>query len=475
MTQTYTPTAPATSATFRSLRRALVAVWAVFAAGAGAFVAVIGTNAPYADEWEFVPALLGEEPAVPWLWQQHNEHRLPLPRAVYLTLFALTHDFRAGMLLQVVMLAALALYLMQIADRLRGRPHWADAFFPVSLLHVGHWENFIMGYQICFVLFAVLATGLAVVALRTTRANAFRSGVTAGVLLMLLALTGGSGLVVVPPVAAWLVFVAAGVWHGTSCGAGVPPALDALADAGQRPAPQVGTRRGAKGRAALLLLLAALPLAYLGVYAGGYERPPLHPVPSTDPRAVLRVAGEVLAMSFGIAMTPVWLAAFAGILALGGATVALLVPRWKEPGERLSVAGLVAVTAGVAGVALAIGVGRSGMGGDMGLWSRYSMLSWPLLAAAYLVWVKLGRKWVPVALCVFAAFAFLGNTGTGMQNGAAVKSRYSAIEADAAIGLSAEQIVARQFPGSHQAGQEQRAVHAIPMLRAARVGIFAGK
>ena len=446
MTQTYTPTAPATSATFRSLRRALVAVWAVFAVGAVAFVAVIGTNAPYADEWEFVPALLGEEPALPWLWQQHNEHRLPLPRAVYLTLFALTHDFRAGMLLQVAMLAALALYLMQIADRLRGKPHWADAFFPVSLLHVGHWENFIMGYQICFVLFAVLATGLTVVALRITRANAFRSGVTAGALLMLLALTGGSGLVVVPPVAAWLVVVAVSVWQS-----------------------------GEKGRAALLLLLAALPLAYLGVYAGGYERPPLHPVPSTDPRAVLRVAGEVLAMSFGIAMTPVWLAAFAGILALGGATVALLVPRWKEPGERLSVVGLIAVAAGVTGVALAIGVGRSGMGGDMGLWSRYSMLSWPLLAAAYLVWVKLGRKWVPVALCVFAALVFLGNTGTGMQNGAAVKSRYSAIEADAALGLSAEQIVARQFPGSHQAGQEKRAVHAIPMLRAARVGIFAGK
>lgn len=446
MTQTYTPTAPATSATFRSLRRALVAVWAVFAAGAVAFVAVVGTNAPYADEWEFVPALVGEEPALPWLWQQHNEHRLPLPRAVYLVLFTLTHDFRAGMLLQVALLAALALYLMQIADRLRGKPHWADAFFPVSLLHVGHWENFIMGYQICFVLFAVLATGLTVVALRITRANAFRSGVTAGALLMLLALTGGSGLVVVPPVAAWLVVVAVSVWQS-----------------------------GAKGRAALLLLLAALPLVYLGVYAGGYERPPLHPVPSTDPRAVLRVAGEVLAMSFGIAMTPVWLAAFAGILALGGATVALLVPRWKEPGERLSVAGLLAVAAGVAGVALAIGVGRAGMGGDMGLWSRYSMLSWPLLVAAYLVWVKLRRKWVPVALCVFTALVFLGNTGTGMQNGAAVKSRYSAIEADAALGLSAEQIVARQFPGSHQAGQEQRAVHAIPMLRAARVGIFAGK
>src|SRR4051812_30516818 len=183
MTQTYAPPPPATSATFGSLRRALLAAWALATLGAVAFVAVIGTNAPYADEWEFVPALVGEEPALPWLWQQHNEHRLPLPRAIYLALFTLTHDFRAGMLLQVAMLSALALYLMRLAEQLRGRPHWADAFFPVSLLHTGHWENFVMGYQLCFALFAVLATGLAVTALRTTRANAFRSGVIAGALL----------------------------------------------------------------------------------------------------------------------------------------------------------------------------------------------------------------------------------------------------------------------------------------------------
>ena len=66
---------------------------------------MIGTNAPYADEWEFVPALVGAEPALPWLWQQHNEHRMVLPRAVYLLLFKLTHDFRAGMLVQVAMLS----------------------------------------------------------------------------------------------------------------------------------------------------------------------------------------------------------------------------------------------------------------------------------------------------------------------------------------------------------------------------------
>ncbi|QJW93397.1 hypothetical protein [Frigoriglobus tundricola] len=457
MTQTYTPPAPATSATFRSLRRLLLLFWAAFTLVATSFVVFLGTNAPYADEWEFVPALVGEEPAGPWLWQQHNEHRFPLPRAVFLVLFRLTHDFRAGMLLQVAMLSGLALFLMRFAERLRGRPHWTDLFFPVSLLHIGNWENFVMGYQICFALFAVLATGLIVVALRTTRENAFPSGATAGTLLFLLALTGGAGLVVVPPVSAWLVFVALSVWRG-----------------------------GASGRAALLLVLAVLPLAYLGAYFSGYQRPPHHPEPSTDPRAVARVAGEVLAVSFGIGVSGVWAAVCAGVLALGGITVAALVSHWKVRTERLSIAGLLAVAAGVTGVAVAIGVGRGGWGAGMGLWARYSLLTWPLLAAAYLVWVPRGRaaapqtvsraaKWVPVVLCVVAALAFPANTGTGMLNGAAVKSTYSAMGADARAGMRAEEIVARRFPNSAQAGQEDRAVRAIPLLRAARIGIFAEK
>jgi len=457
MIQTYSPPAPATSTTFQSLRRGLVFFWAAFTFVAASFVVFLGTNAPYADEWEFVPVLVGEEPAGPWLWQQHNEHRLPLPRAVFLGLFWLTHDFRAGMVLQIAMLSALALVLMRFAERLRGRPHWTDLFFPVSLLHIGHWENFVMGYQICFVMDAVLVTGLVAVALRTTRENAFPSGATAGALLLLLALTGGAGLVLVPPVAAWLVIVARNVWRG-----------------------------GTTARAVLLLVIAVLPLVYLGVYANGYQRPPHHPEPSTDLRMVARIGGEVLAVSFGVGIKGVWLAVCAGVLALGGATVAALLSQWKERDKRLSIAGLLAVTAGVTGVALAIGVGRSGWGAEMGLWSRYSLLTWPLLAAAYLVWVKIGRapssptvsraaKWVPVALCVVAALAFPANIGTGILNGAAIKSTYSAIEADARVGMGAAEIVAREFPKSAQSGQEDRAVHAIPLLRAARIGIFAGK
>lgn len=450
MSQTYTPPAPATSGA--TIRRVLLAVWAALALGAAAFVLMIGTNAPYADEWEFVPALVGEEPALPWLWRQHNEHRLPLPRAIYLSLFKVTHDFRAGMLLQVVMLSALAFYLMRVAAKLRGTPHWSDVFFPVSLLHVGHWENFLMGYQVCFVLFCVLATGLAVLALRMTPRNAFRRGAAAGVLLMLLALTGGSGLAVVPPVAAWLAFVAWSVW-----------------------------RTGERGRAALLMLLALLPVAYLGVYFVGYERPPDHPEPSTDPLAVLPVAAAVLALAPGVGLSGVWWAVAAAEVALGAWTIALLVRRGRA--EALSTVGLVAVAAGVAGVALAIGAARAEWGAARVLqFARYSLLVWPLLAAAYLSWVKLGRKWVPVALCAAAALAFPTNTGTGILNGAALKGEYAAVEADAAGGMTAEQVanaedrrITRNPETTAIVLQRDRAIRGISLLREARVGIFAGR
>src|SRR5262245_19275277 len=114
--------------------RYLLAVWAVMTAAALGFVLGFGHNVPWVDEWEFVPVLTGHEPAGPWLWAQHNEHRLPLPRAVYLGLFRLTGDFRAGTVLQVVVLSVLALGLMRYLAAARGRPAWADVFVPVGLL-----------------------------------------------------------------------------------------------------------------------------------------------------------------------------------------------------------------------------------------------------------------------------------------------------------------------------------------------------
>ncbi len=445
MSQTYSPGAPPTS----GIRLALRAVWAVFTLAALWYVCTFGLNAPTADEWEFVPVLVGQEPVGPWLWAQHNEHRLPLPRFVFVTLFSLTHDFRAGMILQVAVLSALAFGLMQLAARFRGHPDWPDAFFPVSLLHIGHWENFLLGYQICFVLFTLFTTLLVVVALRITRETAFRSGVQAGVLLLCTAMTGGSGLALIPPVGAWLLYLAV-----------------------------IVRKNGQTGKALALVALAALSVTYFAMYFVGYEQPANHPPPSRDPVAIAKVAGQVLAMAFGIGLSGVWYVVLAAELLLGIATVVLLVRHGKETADRPATTGLIAVAVGVAGMALAIGIGRAT---GHGLWSRYAMLSWPLLAAAYFAWLKFDRgpadkglrKWVPAGLCMVATLAFLPNMGTGMQMGAKAHTRNTAMEAEAKAGLPAPEFVAKYFPEGLDAGQMDRGVRYIPLLREANLGIFA--
>ncbi|MBX9581067.1 MAG: hypothetical protein K2X87_12230, partial [Gemmataceae bacterium] len=292
MSQPYDPPPRPTT----RVRTAVLVAWAALSLSAVAFVFGFGTNSPTVDEWEFVPVVTGHEPAGPWFFARHNEHRFPLPRAVYLPLVRLTHDYRAASLFQVVCLSGLSLWLMGVAARLRGRPAWADLFFPLSLLHVGHWENLLQGYQVVFVLYTVLAAAVAVVAVRANTDNRSGSGVVAGGLAGLLALCGGSGVIVAIPVGLWVATLAA-----------------AEAWAGRR------------YRATGLVAAALVPLGYAAWYLATYERPPHHPPASASPhpvRGVAMVAGQTLAMAFGPGCAAVWWGAAAGVLGLAGVTLA---------------------------------------------------------------------------------------------------------------------------------------------------------
>jgi hypothetical protein len=406
------------------------------------FVLLLGSNAPRVDEWEFIPALLGEEPVWAWIWAPLNEHRMPLPRFVYYWLFQLTHDFRAGMVLQVVLLSALARGLMTLAAGLRGGPDWVDLFFPLSLLHFGHWENIIMSYQLCFVLFCSLVTAMVVVAVRTRRETVFRSGLLVSLLLLLAAMTGGAGIILIPPVGAWLVYLAVLLW-----------------------------RSGRTGRAAVLLAPVSLVAVYLGVYLALYEKP-RDLTPSHDPLAVIMVTGEVLAMAPGVGTSGVWwlVAAVEGVI--GVVSVVLLVRAGGDAAERPAATGLIAAAAGLAGVSLAVGISRASLGAEMGIWSRYSMLSWPLLAAAFLAWVKMGKRGVPMILCVASVLALPTNTISGLLAARAAHEINRQMESDSRAGDSAEDIVRNRFPDSMNGGQEERGIRDIPLLRVANVGIF---
>lgn len=421
--------------------RVVIAItWALLSALAVMFVLMFVADAPYADEWEFVPVLVGAEPIGPALWAQHNEHRMPLSRAIYFITFRWTKDFRTGSLLQVAMLAILCLGLIRLVGRWRGQNDWTDLFFPLTLLHAGHWENWVMGYQLCFSLYVVGVTLLAVVALTAERSSAVRTAWVGGALTLLVAATGGFGLPVTLAMSLWLTFLAALLW---------------------------GEQRRREALIPLGMLLAIL--AYLIAYFWDYRRPEHHPPLCTDWTKVLPVSAQVIAMGWGITAANLWPLAALGVLCPASYLL------WRMGRDHSSVPsrwGVMAVVVGQIGLAFAIGIGRGGFGADMGLWSRYSLLAWPLTGLCYLMAVRSGHRRVTIALCLAAALFFPGNMIQGLYYGGNVMMRQQALAADAAAGWPADRLVEHHFPGSFNAGQEERGRVAIPLLRQAGIGIF---
>src|SRR5262245_37006502 len=81
-------------------RLAAVAVWctwAVLVAGLVGFVAHFARNVPFSDDWDVLPWVSGERPVdAAWLWAPYHEHRIPLPKLVWVALARLTgYDVRA--------------------------------------------------------------------------------------------------------------------------------------------------------------------------------------------------------------------------------------------------------------------------------------------------------------------------------------------------------------------------------------------
>ena len=438
MGQEYRPTPLAASLT----RPILLLLWAALSLSLLWYVVRYGHNQPWADEWEFVPTLTGNEPVGPFFLHPHNEHRLPLPRVIYIALWEATHDFRAGMVFQVAVLSAIAYRAMRLAAWLRGVPHWADAFFPVSLLHIGHCENLLMGYQLCFVLASALVCGALELALRLTPVNSARTAMLAAPAGLALALSGGFGIVLAAPVLCWVVLLIA------------------------------QERTGGANRTAVAALFLFATVAYCGYYFASYQRPPAHP--PFEPKnweASLEVAGEFLGISFGIGVGPVW---SISLLLLLGALAWVAIARMRTPDARLRTPGIAAGGAGVILLSLAVGAGRGGFGSEMGLWPRYSVLGWPLLAAIALAAISCGgtiSRRLPPLLLVVALLAFVPNTRYGLEYAEIHDAWLSDIERQLREGESTDFIIGNSLAGS---GQAERARRGLPMLRAAKIGPFAG-
>jgi hypothetical protein len=181
-------------------------VWIALTIALVWLVASYGDNLPGPDEWHLVPIWVGKAPLTwSYLFSRHNEHILPLSREFLIALARITHgDFRAGMFASVLILSAAAFALIRAASRIRGRPSLADIALPLLLLHLGHRQNVLQGWNVHNALFAGVAIAILLLLLDFPSRFAKKRTIALGLLLILLAYTGAAGHVVSVILCLWL-------------------------------------------------------------------------------------------------------------------------------------------------------------------------------------------------------------------------------------------------------------------------------
>jgi len=384
--------------------------WAAMLLAALAFVWRFGSNVPSWDDWDMIPVLTRHQPVTwDWLWSQHNEHRVPLPRLVFLGLDRLFGvDMRVTMYFDVLLMATLAAAMMLTAARLRGRASAVDAFFPMVMLSLGQAQNWLWGWQLQF--FASVAIAcvalLAIVRAEATLSST-RAALVVGVCVLLLPLCGANGLAMVPALAAW------------------PLALAVLPDR------WTGAKVG-RGNRVVLLAVGILALAFIALYLVRWHRVPYHPR-SQSVLQTLMTALKSLTIGLGPATRDIW--PLSGLLALGaaGASALLLIRVARERvAERARAVGLLLFLLALSSLALALGLGRDGFE------QRYVTLTLPAWCGMAFVWLLYGKSagvGVPAALAGVALVALPGNTSLGLEYARGLRGQLGGFERDMAAGV----------------------------------------
>lgn len=330
-------------------------VWLGMTALAAGFVARYAYPLPFGDELTLLPVVSGQRPVtLDWLWTPHNEHRICLPRLVYLGLgWATGYDFRRMAQFNVAMLAVLSAVLMIAVRTLRGRTTAGDAVFPLALLNAGHHANLVCAFQLCFVMSATLCT-LALVPIALGRH--LTPARAAAVLICVLGAgaCGACGICFSLPVAGWFV-------------------LTAVSDRQQ----QGRWPWGLYGAAVILVGFVTLYF-WNDTMESYHARPP-------GLWAGVRTALEFAAASLGPSGKEIWplsvLIVACGLAIAAGQEVAVWLGR---PDERSRAGGLLAFLVGMVILAGGIGWGRSSFGPGAGFSERYATLAVPMLVYFYL-------------------------------------------------------------------------------------------
>jgi len=430
----------------------VLALWAVMLSIVLGCVAMYGYSVPWREDWSMVPALVGQEQNLPhWLWAQTVEHRVPFPKAVYLVLLKISGgDFRIGMIANTLMLAGLSLAMILTARRIRGeQTRLADTFFPLALLHLGHWDNMIWGWAIAFVIPAVLVCVWLLIIVRCPWPLPPKIAVTVGLITVLLPLSSAVGLIFTPFVALWLAAGAILYQRGTSPRWVVP------------------------FQSACVIISIVFACRYFVHYVPPPER--LYHFDQVPPPAFL-VSTLVTAVRFvGMSLGPVG-AGIGRILTAESSTggvpqsnisvvfcgvgallwVSSMIPLRRGLGlHRIGTSegsrffGFLIFAAAMAALALVLAWSRSGWVPILGMPSRYALLSVPGLCAVYFAWILYGPETARNRFAIACAIAILLALPFNVQEGLEERDIYvagmRAFEQDLAEGLSWQELADRHY------------------------------
>lgn len=427
-------------------------VWGGMLVAALGYVAAFGLIMPFADEWAWLSISTGlQTPSIEWFWSSHNGHRMLIPRLIYITSGTITDfDFKTMAFANVATLATAAGFLMLAARRVRGRSDITDVIFPVVLMHWGHEINLTWCFQMNYVTSTMLALVVLSMLVQCRQAIGIAQTVILSLILCGMSLCGLFGLVMVPPVALWMLVAAAWGWQSgrTTAFPAVFIALCAIAPLG----------------------LAATCLHGLPPQENGLQ--------SSNLLATLDTTLKFLTTSIGPlgrALRPVgpWL-----VLTAVVATLGRLVFAWhQKPQERLRIAGLFCFLLSVGLLASAIGWGRAGIGPDAGYANRYGILAVPFVCSLFFAWSLYGwanvRRQTVLASLVLAVVLVVVNDRKGFRDGARRTAWMSELQLQAEQGTSKEQLAQEYASKAHI--EPTAFVGALEALRVTQRGPFCAR
>jgi hypothetical protein len=190
-------------------------VWSILIVANVAVILAVGRRLPWCDDWAILEVMTGVHPfELSWLWLEHNDHRIPLPKLIWLATYSATDcDFRAPVLLNVALMGVASAWLLAALRKPRGYTCYVDIFIPIVLLRLNN-PIFLCAFNLQFTLHVFLSTALLAILLSWDRSAPRRSAALAGLCIILLPLVGSSGLMIAAIMLAWVGVSAYEQWSG---------------------------------------------------------------------------------------------------------------------------------------------------------------------------------------------------------------------------------------------------------------------